>query len=169
MNRDICLQSKGRILTMSETQKKLLQTVAQPENIEKNVWIEGQVGSGKTLMGLEVAKIRKFGFNAEEGKENLRVIVAFGVNECKILKDELEIELAEDIGKQSAIEIQFDWRDQWQLEERITSQDNFSKFQKTIIFLDECSKSMMKNSEKLQEKIAIEYILLQAVAFLTKP
>ena len=172
MNRDICLQSRGQILTMSETQKKLLQTVAQPENIEKNVWIEGQVGSGKTLMGLEVVKmkvahyIRKYGFNAEEGKENLRVIVAFeevGVNECKILKNAYEIELLEDIGKQSTIEIhsefeKFDWAWWVQLEKIITMQKNFTKFQKTIIFIDESATSMIKTAKNLKEKIAIEYI-----------
>ena len=43
MNRDICLQSRGQILTMSGTQKKFLQTMAQPENIEKDVLIEGSV------------------------------------------------------------------------------------------------------------------------------
>ena len=55
INRDICLLSKGQILTMSETQKKFLQTMAHPENIEKRlVRIEGQVGSGKTILGIEV-------------------------------------------------------------------------------------------------------------------
>ena len=83
LNRDLCLQSKGQILTMSETQKNFLQTMAQPENIEKKqVVIEGQVGSGKTLLGLEVVKmkvahyIRLYGLIAKEGKRGDSVVVA---------------------------------------------------------------------------------------------
>ena len=35
MNRDLCLTSKGKILTMNETQKEFLQNLAKPENITK--------------------------------------------------------------------------------------------------------------------------------------
>ena len=52
INRDLCLLSKGQILTMTETQKTFLQTLAKPENITRNVFIEGQVGTGKTLLGI---------------------------------------------------------------------------------------------------------------------
>ena len=59
LNRDLCLQSKGQILTLTKTQKKFLQTLSQRENIEKKlVRIEGQVGSGKTLIGIEAMKMK---------------------------------------------------------------------------------------------------------------
>ena len=98
LNRDLCLQSKGQILTMSETQKNFLQTMAQPENISKRlVQIEGQVGSGKTLLGLEVLKmklahyLRYYGLTAAEGKEQIRTIVIFGKDGwCGTLKTQLE-------------------------------------------------------------------------------
>ena len=117
MNRDLCLQSKGQILTMSETQKNFLQTMAQPENMEKKqVVIEGQVGSGKTLLGLEVVKmkvahyIRLYGLTAKEGKEKLRVIIILGGNgTSEVLLRQLETELTEDIGKQSSFEIHNLW------------------------------------------------------------
>ena len=169
MNRDICLQSRGQILTMSGTQKKFLQTMAQPENIEKDVLIEGQVGSGKTLMGLEVVKMkvahymRKYGLSAEEGKENIRVVMTFEghPDQCKFLKDELKLELAEDIGKQSTIVTytdlgRFDWRKH--LEKKIGADNVYTKFQKTIIFLDESGSLLLGTGEKLQQKIANEYI-----------
>ena len=37
LNREICLQSKGQIFTLSKTQKEFLQTLSQPENIEKKL------------------------------------------------------------------------------------------------------------------------------------
>ena len=171
INRDLCLQSKGQILTMSGTQKKFLQTMAQPENIEKNVWIEGQVGSGKTLMGLEVAKMkvahymRKFDFNANEGQEKLRVIVAFdhlkvkGFTSCKLLKTQLETELAEDIGKQCSFEIHCDFN-KYALEKTIEAHNDYCLFQKTIILIDECSPSMLKTAEKfeIENELDVDYV-----------
>ena len=113
LNRDLCLQSKGQILTLSETQKKFLQTLSQPENIEKKlVRIEGQVGSGKTLIGIKALKmkiahyIRKYGWNATESKDKLRVLVIFGgFGDCAELKTSVEKELLEDIGNQSFVEV----------------------------------------------------------------
>ena len=98
LNRDLCLQSKGQILTLSETQKKFLQTLSQPENIEKKlVRIEGQVGSGKTLIGIEALKmkiahyIQKYKWNATESKDKLRVLVIFdGFSDCAELKTFVE-------------------------------------------------------------------------------
>ena len=76
LNRELCLQSKGQILTLSKAQKEFFQTLSQPENIEKKiVRIEGQVGSGKTLMGIEALKmkiahyIQKYRWNTVESKD----------------------------------------------------------------------------------------------------
>ena len=177
INRDLCIQSKGQILTMSETQKKFLQTMAKPENIERTVWIEGQVGSGKTLLGIEVVKmklahyIRKFGYSAKQGTEKLRVFVAFedrGRTNCKILEDKLKIELAEDIGKQSTLIV---CRDLWQFQ--VNNQANyFTEFQRTIILMDECYPSMLIDAAKVDtrgpsyKKFASEYVICMGYDYL---
>ena len=50
-NRDLCIQSRGKFLSMSKVQKEFLQAMAKPENLTKKVVnIEGQVGSGKALL-----------------------------------------------------------------------------------------------------------------------
>ena len=148
INRDICLLSKGQILTMSETQKKFLQTMAQPENIEKRlVRIEGQVGSGKTILGIEVLKmklshyIRSYGLNSKEGKQQLKVIVSFA-NSCHILKTRVEQELHEDIGNHSTFEVQR-IRTGNHLKKIIRLEGLEKNFRKIILLLDECSADNM--------------------------
>ena len=97
MNRDLCIQSKGKILTMSKVQKEFLQTMAKPENITKRlVQIEGQVGSGKTLLGIELIKmkvahyLRFHGLTADQGKEKIRVIIVIENGWGNVLKTHLE-------------------------------------------------------------------------------
>ena len=176
MNRDLCLQSKGQILTMSETQKKFLQTMAQPENIEKRiVRIEGQVGSGKTLLGIEVLKMkiahymRSYGFSPKEGKEKLRAKIIFeGQGSAQMVKVQIEKELIEEIGKYSTIEIEI-------LPYDITI-GNFGKaigylskresmktlytYQKTILLMDECfaDGKVIDYYTVGQPDVAIDYI-----------
>ena len=59
IQRDLNLISKGKILTLNATQKKFIELVAKEENIEKRlVHIEGRVGSGKTLLGIQVIKMK---------------------------------------------------------------------------------------------------------------
>ena len=82
INRDLNILSKGKILTLNETQKKFIQTVAQPENIEKKiVHIEGKVGSGKTLLGIEIVKMklnhyfRKYNLSVNDLENKLKVSI----------------------------------------------------------------------------------------------
>ena len=150
--RDLCIQSRGKILTMSEVQKEFLDTMAKPENIEKKlVQIQGQVGSGKTLMGLEVIKmklghyLKSFKLTAGQGKELIRVIIVIaGLGRSDDLKEHLENELRADIGQQSYLEIHNDNLYGGDLQKIIESKENFSKFKKTLIMIDECIGSFMK-------------------------
>ena len=169
MNRDLCLQSKGQILTMSETQKKFLQTMAHPENIRKRlVRIEGQVGSGKTMLGIEVLKmklahyIRFYGLTAAEGRNHIRTIVIFGKDGwSETVKSQLEEELQKDIGNQSSFEIHnIDIFNIWVLKGLIFHYENYDQFKHTIILIDECQAMNMKyyTSNELEDKISIDYI-----------
>ena len=113
INRDLNILSKGKILTMNQTQKGFLQNLAKPENITKReVWIEGKAGSGKTLLGIEAIKmklahyIRIYGLNAIQAKEQLRVIIVINHNDGYILKDHLKQELTSDIGAYSTLTIE---------------------------------------------------------------
>ena len=107
MSRDLKLISKGKILTLNDTQKELLQTVSNPENVHKDVWIEGRVGSGKTLLGIEVIRIklahylRKYGLSAAEGQQQIQVVIQLdrnaqyegsgtGTGSCHELLEQLE-------------------------------------------------------------------------------
>ena len=55
----------------SNIQQEFLRTMAESDNITKNVLIEGQVGSGKTSLGIEVLRMKVEHylkkFNIEEG------------------------------------------------------------------------------------------------------
>ena len=161
--RDLCIQSRGKILTMSQKQKEFLQTVAKPENITKRlIQIQGQVGSGKTLLGIEVVKmkvahyLRLHGLNAEEGKEQIRVIVVIEFGESDNLKLILEDELLEDIAKQASLEI----HNGGLLKKIIETPKGFVKFKKSILLVDECGIEYMASYtvKDLEEKLSIDYI-----------
>ena len=166
LNRDLCLQSKGQILTLTETQKKFLQTLSQPENIEKKlVRIEGQVGSGKTLIGIEAMKmkiahyIRKYGWNTTERKDKLRALVIFGgFGDCAELKISVEKELLEDIGNQSSVEVYNLHIYKETLKKIVTNQQNYTKFRKTIMLIDECTTNRYNYYFAKDIDIDIDYI-----------
>ena len=50
--------TKGRSIALDPTQSKLLYCMAEPENITKTVVIHGPEGSGKSLLALEVVKMK---------------------------------------------------------------------------------------------------------------
>ena len=168
LNRDLCIQSRGKILTMSKVQKEFLQTMAKPENITKKlVQIEGQVGSGKTLLGIEVVKmkiahyLRFYKLNAYQGKEEIRVIIVIEDDLSADIKTNLEKELFEDIDKQSSVEIHNQWlREEGTLKKIIETPKDFARFKKTIILVDECHFHHMDNYKvkNLDTKIQIDYI-----------
>ena len=167
MNRDLCIQSRGKILTMSKVQKEFLQTMAKPENITRRlVQIEGQVGSGKTLLGIELIKmkvafyLRFHGLTADQGKEKIRVIIVIENGLSNDLKTHLEKELSEDIGMQCSLEVHNESLISVSLRKIIETPKDFAKFEQTIILVDECDIGFMEyyTVTDLEEKLKIDYI-----------
>ena len=58
LERDFQMVTKGRCISLDKTQKQLLYKMAEPENITKTVVIHGPEGSGKSLLALEVVKMK---------------------------------------------------------------------------------------------------------------
>ena len=168
MNRDLCLTSKGKILTMNQTQKGFLQNLAKPENITKReVWIEGKAGSGKTLLGIEAIKmklahyIRIYGLNAIQAKEQLRVIIVINHNDGYILKDQLKQELTSDIGAYSTLSIEnaIIWEGN-SVEDMIEKRFDYKTFMHTILMIDEClvARYMDYQYKRVNQTLNIDYI-----------
>ena len=141
INRDLNILSKGKILTLNETQKKFIQTVAQPENIEKKiVRIEGKVGSGKTLLGTEIVKmklahyIRKYNL-----QQKIKVIILADEFNANVLVQQLKEELFKDIGQYCYIEIASKAIREGVLHTLIKGQDvEDTNVKHTIVMIDEC-------------------------------
>ena len=170
MNRDLCIQSRGKIMTMSKVQKEFLQTMSKPENITKRiVEIQGQVGSGKTLLGIELLKMKiafylKFhGLSADEGREQIRAIIVIELSNGRDLKNHLEEELSEVLSRQASFEIHNKDLDPESLKEIIENPKDFTKFKETIVLVDECLICRMRLADRytvkeLEETIKIDYI-----------
>ena len=58
LERDLQLATRGKGIMLDETQRKLLFTVAKQEHIRKTTIIHGPEGSGKTILALEVLKMK---------------------------------------------------------------------------------------------------------------
>ena len=168
MNRDLCLTSKGKILTMNQTQKGFLQNLAKPENITKReVWIEGKAGSGKTLLGIEAIKmklahyIRVYGFNAIQAKQQLRVIIVINHNDGYILRNQLKQELTSDIGAYSTLSIYnaIIWIGN-SVENMIENRYDYKTFKHTILMIDEClvARYMDYQYKRVNQTLNIDYI-----------
>ena len=143
INRDLNILSKGKILTLNETQKKFIQTVAHPENIEKKiVRIEGKVGSGKTLLGTEIVKmklahyIRKYNLQVNEMKQQkMKVIILADEFNANVLVQQLKEELFKDISQYCDIEIASKAIREGVLH---TFMEEDANFIHTIVMIDEC-------------------------------
>ena len=143
INRDLNILSKGKILTLNETQKKFIQTVAQPENIEKKiVRIEGKVGSGKTLLGTEIVKmklahyIRKYNLQVNEMKQQkMKVIILADEFNANVLVQQLKEDLFKDISQYCDIEIASKAIREGVLH---TFMEEDANFIHTIVMIDEC-------------------------------
>ena len=58
LERNLVKATNGRLISLDDQQKAILLSVAESDNIKnKSVVIQGPEGSGKTLLGLEVAKM----------------------------------------------------------------------------------------------------------------
>ena len=78
LERDLQLSTKGRCISLDETQRKLLFTVSESKNITKNIIIHGPEGSGKTILALEVVKMKLSHY--------LRQLNMYGINIRKKIK-----------------------------------------------------------------------------------
>ena len=58
LERDFQMVTKGRCISLDETQKNLLYEMAKPQNITKTSIIHGPEGSGKSMLALEVIKMK---------------------------------------------------------------------------------------------------------------
>ena len=81
LKQDLTMVTHGKQIELDETQRELLYTVSEPENLEKLILVKGPEGSGKTILSMEVLKIklshyiRKFKLNARVGKFIIKVFV----------------------------------------------------------------------------------------------
>ena len=81
LKRDLQLVTKGKQIMLDPTQINLLYTMADPCNIEKTTILHGPEGSGKTLLAVEVLKMKlihymkKTKLPTNESKKKIRVIV----------------------------------------------------------------------------------------------
>ena len=75
------LTSKGKLIHLDPTQTDLLSTMADPCNAEKTTILHGPEGSGKTLLAIEVLKmklihyVKKMKLPAIEAKDKIRVVI----------------------------------------------------------------------------------------------
>ena len=83
LERNLVKATNGRLISLDDQQKAILLSVAESDNIKnKSVVIQGPEGSGKTLLGLEVAKmminyhINETKLRPKNDKEKIRVIFA---------------------------------------------------------------------------------------------
>ena len=58
LERDFQLATKGKCISLDEVQQQLLYTMAEPEHITKTTVIHGPEGSGKSLLALEIVKMK---------------------------------------------------------------------------------------------------------------
>ena len=164
--RELRIQSRGKILTMTDVQKEFLQTMANDENIAKpNVHIEGLVGSGKTLLGLEVLKMKVAHYKRLykdcllEGKK-IRTMIVFEYGESNLLKTQLENELTLTLGNECVIEIYDQSIGIGVLTHLFLGHRSYKDFIHTIIMMDECNFEFMsryKISDAFSS-LAIDYI-----------
>ena len=72
LERDLQLATRGRCIELDETQRKLLFTVAKPKNICKTTIIHGPEGSGKTILALEVLKMKLFHYMSKSNLHGIK-------------------------------------------------------------------------------------------------
>ena len=96
---DLHILFKGQILALNEVQKDFFKALANERNIEKDVWISGPVGSGKTMLGLETIKMKiahykqKYGLRPIEDRDKIRVlIIVYDVSPNALILRQIEEE-----------------------------------------------------------------------------
>ena len=152
IQRDLNLVSKGKVLTLNETQKKFINTLTKPINLTKKlIQIEGRVGSGKTLLGIQVIKmklayyIRHHDLSPEDAKNKLRVVIIIENGTGKVLVDQLWKELAEDLGKHCMVEIWSKNLSEPDTLYQILLERKTNLVLHNIVMIDECSRNFMSH------------------------
>ena len=146
MNRELNIISKGQILTMNNVQKEFIHTMADQDNVEKDVVITGPVGSGKTILGLEAINIKKshykkkYGISSSDCQKKLRVIVIIGMSqEESQLKQQLD-EMSKSV-KDCTLDIQVEYSPNSKKLTRIVHAiEDYKSYSHTLIMLDEISR-----------------------------
>ena len=151
ISREHRIVTNGKQIKLDETQRALLYTVSKPENIEKIVIVKGPQGSGKTILSVEVLKmklshyIRKFNLGAIMGKFIIKVFVCGcynGSNKVVVLLKQL-MEETKDIS--DFCDLQFKALPDFKITNvgdfvlkisELEPQDDHS-IQQTILFIDE--------------------------------
>ena len=99
---DLRLTTNGKQIQLDEVQVKLLYTMADSKNIEKPIVLHGPEGSGKTLLALEVAKMKLSHYLKKEklkdvdDKNSLRLIICgsyVGEDRVPFLLKQLKVEI----------------------------------------------------------------------------
>ena len=146
MNRELNIISKGQILTMNNVQKEFIHTMADQDNVEKDVVITGPVGSGKTILELEGINIKKshykkkYGISSSDCQKKLRVIVIIGMSqEESQLKQQLD-EMSKSV-KDCTLDIQVEYNpNSKKLTRIIHAIEDYKSYSHTLIMLDEISR-----------------------------
>ena len=142
INRDLSILSNGQILTMNDVQREFIQTLTLEDHVEKDVIVTGAVGSGKTLLGLEVINIKKshykkkYGIGSSDCKNKLRIIILINTNKKENqLKQQLEMS---ERHIDCALDIQTELLPNSEKLTRIfQANEDYKSFSHTLIMLDE--------------------------------
>lgn len=143
LNMELRIQSNGQILTLNKIQRKFIQTVAQ--NIEKKiVHIEGKVGSGKTLLGIETVKMklnhyfRKYHLSINDLAKKLKVILLADDMHAKLLMDQLRTQLSQDVDHLCELQYGESKAITKGVLKSLVLTRNHPDFKHTIVMIDEC-------------------------------
>ena len=150
LNMELKVQSNGQILTLNKIQMKFIQTVAQ--NIEKKiVHIEGKVGSGKTLLGIEIVKMklnhyfRKYNLSVNDLEKKLKVIILADDMHAKLLMDQLRTQLSKDVDHLCELQYCESKAITEGVLKSLVLTRNHQDFKHTIVMIDECFFDNFKN------------------------
>ena len=144
LNRDLNILSNGQILTMNNVQKEFIETMTHRDHVEKNVVVTGPVGSGKTLLGLEVINIKKshykkkYAISSSDCKNKLRIIILIGTDTV-LGQNQLEKQLEmSERHKDCTVDIKTKiGPNSTDLTRIFQANENYKSFSHTLILLDD--------------------------------
>ena len=153
INRNLNILSNGQILTMNDVQKEFIQTLAQQDNIEKDVVITGPVGSGKTILGLEAIIMKKshykkkYAISSSDCIDKLRVIIWIGESYHEsMLKHQMLLNELSKSTNDCCLEIHTEWNHDQQpanFANVFHADKNYKAYSHTLVMFDEIYRSKM--------------------------